>query len=98
MTQKNQPITAIYADCEKMLNYGLTAQEYAAISLRVPDSGEPWLDDMIRHSRRMDAVQAAMQGMLTHQSQWEHHEHLASNAVRCADAVIAREAESWVKL
>lgn len=31
---------------------GLTAQEYAAIMLRVPESGTPWLDDMIRKARR----------------------------------------------
>lgn len=28
---------------------------HAAIQLRVPDSGIPWLDRMIRESRRLDA-------------------------------------------
>ncbi len=27
---------------------------FAAIRLRVPDSGLPWLDEMIRESRRLD--------------------------------------------
>lgn len=29
---------------------GLTKREYAAIMLRVPDSGKKWLDDMIKAS------------------------------------------------
>jgi hypothetical protein len=37
---------------------GLTAREYAAIALRVPESGTPWLDQMIAASRRMDLAQA----------------------------------------
>lgn len=31
---------------------GLTARQYAAIKLRVPDSGDEWLDAMIRESLR----------------------------------------------
>ena len=37
---------------------GLTARQYAAIQLRVPDSGEDWLDRMIRTSRLADATEA----------------------------------------
>lgn len=33
---------------------GLTAREYAAIALRVPESGSPWLDEMITKSRELD--------------------------------------------
>lgn len=29
---------------------GLTAREYAAIHLRVPSSGTPWLDEMVHRS------------------------------------------------
>jgi len=29
---------------------GMTLRQYAAIHLKVPDSGEEWLDDMIRES------------------------------------------------
>lgn len=42
---------------------GLSAREHAAITLRVPSSGTPWLDAMIRESRRRDAAQTAMQGI-----------------------------------
>jgi len=38
----------------------LSGREFAAITLRVPNSGTEWLDDMIRDARRMDAAQAAM--------------------------------------
>jgi len=31
---------------------GMTLREYAAIKLRVPNSGVGWLDDMIRESQR----------------------------------------------
>lgn len=36
---------------------GITMQEHAAIELKVPMSGNPWLDDMIRESRRLDFLQ-----------------------------------------
>lgn len=32
-------------------NDGMTLRQYAAINLRVPDSGLPWLDKMIVQSR-----------------------------------------------
>ena len=43
---------------------GLPAIAYAAIQLRVPMSGAPWLDAMIREARRMDAAEKAMQGFI----------------------------------
>lgn len=43
---------------------GLTAVEFAAITLRVPTSGTPWLDKMIVEARRMDAAAVAMQALL----------------------------------
>lgn len=39
---------------------GLTAREHAAIHLRVPMSGNPWLDAMITEARRWDAAQATL--------------------------------------
>jgi hypothetical protein len=33
---------------------GMTLRQYAAIKLRVPDSGTDWLDDMIVKSRNFD--------------------------------------------
>lgn len=41
---------------------GLTAREHAAIHLRVPMSGNPWLDAMITEARRWDAAQASLVG------------------------------------
>lgn len=48
---------------------GMEMGEYAAIHLKVPNSGTPWLDDMIRESRRLDLAAKAMQGivMVLHQ-------------------------------
>ncbi len=33
---------------------GMSTRQFAAIKLRVPDSGTDWLDDMIRRARRDD--------------------------------------------
>ena len=44
---------------------GVTLRQYAAIKLRVPDSGLPWLDDMIRKSNRDHFAAAAMQGNIS---------------------------------
>lgn len=41
---------------------GMTLRQYAAIQLRVPNSGTDWLDDMIRQARRDDAAEKAMAG------------------------------------
>lgn len=39
-----------------------TVREYAAIQLRVPDSGTSWLDAMIRKSNRAEFMRAALSG------------------------------------
>lgn len=38
----------------------LTMRQYAAIELRVPDSGEEWLDEMIRVSNRIRLFETAI--------------------------------------
>lgn len=43
---------------------GMELREYAAIRLRVPDSGKLWLDDMIRQSLRDEFAKNAMQGLI----------------------------------
>ena len=43
---------------------GMTLRQYAAIHLRVPNSGTDWLDDMIAKARRLDASDRAMQGLV----------------------------------
>ncbi len=44
---------------------GLSMRQYAAIKLKVPDSGVDWLDEMIERSRRDDVAAMAMQGLLS---------------------------------
>ena len=39
---------------------GMTLRQYAAIKLRVPDSGTDWLDKMIRESLRNEMAAKAM--------------------------------------
>ena len=43
---------------------GFSKREYAAIKLRVPDSGKEWLDDMIRRANRREIANRVMQGVL----------------------------------
>ena len=40
---------------------GMTLRQYAAIKLRVPNSGTDWLDEMIRESLRDELAGKAMQ-------------------------------------
>ena len=44
---------------------GMTLRQYAAIKLRVPNSGTDWLDEMIRQSLRDELAGKAMQGILS---------------------------------
>ena len=39
---------------------GMTLRQYAAIKLCVPDSGLPWLDEMIVQSRRFNVDDATL--------------------------------------
>jgi hypothetical protein len=43
---------------------GISLRVHAAIELRVPESGIPQLDDMIREARRLDYAGQAMAGIL----------------------------------
>ena len=42
---------------------GMNLRQYAAIKLRVPNSGADWLDEMIRTSLRDDLAAKAMQAI-----------------------------------
>ena len=44
---------------------GMTLRDYAAIKLKVPDSGKKWLDDMILESLRNDLAAKAMEGNIS---------------------------------
>lgn len=76
--------------------WGWSRREHAAIQLRVPDSGQPWLDDMIRQARRMDAAQEAMRDGIAAlaASGWENLNdyqlrRCANGARMAADALLA---------
>ena len=62
----------------------------AAIDLKVPMSGIPELDAMIRESRRLDMATAAMQGMLSCPIQPQSGADMyARDAYEIADALLA---------
>jgi len=44
--------------------FGLTAIEYACIELRIPESGNEWLDKLIAKAERRDLAAKAMQGAI----------------------------------
>lgn len=67
---------------------GMTLRQYAAIKLRVPNSGTDWLDDMIRASLRDEAAAKAMQGMWASDSEGWH----CSGA---PDALASRAADAY---
>lgn len=79
---------------------GLTAREYAAIALRVPDSGTEWLDDMIRKAQRDELAAKAMQALVSNTdfaSQYgvDGVHGIADDAYELADAMLAeREGKS----
>ncbi len=78
---------------------GFTAQELAAIKLKVPNSGEEWLDEMILESRRLDYAGQAMIAIVANEdavraitdgaSSDEGLRYLAGIAGFVADAMIA---------
>ncbi len=74
---------------------GMELRQYAAIELKVPDSGEEWLDDMIRQSLRNEFAAKAMQGLLSACEGWTppaHGDELSKRAYTFADAMLkARE-------
>ena len=78
---------------------GMTLLQYAAIKLKVPDSGDDWLDEMITKSLRNDFAAKAMQGLMVRN--WSNYkgtnEELigvwARSSYTVADAMLkAREA------
>ena len=77
---------------------GMSLRQYAAIKLKVADSGVDWLDEMIIKSKRDDIAAKAMQARMTafcgletfHN--WSNAE-IAADAYELADAMLkAREA------
>lgn len=85
---------------EGYFNAGMTKREHAAITMRVPNSGDEHIDAMIRQANRRDAAVAAMQGQLAAQGpevgEWfeSAFPELARVSVALADALLARLEES----
>ena len=74
---------------------GLSKREYAAIKLKVPDSGEPWLDDMIRKANRRDIACAAIRGILSTERYMivdnDDHSFLVEKSNKIADEFIKQQ-------
>lgn len=69
---------------------GMTLRQYAAITLRVPDSGTDWLDDMIRKAQRDEFAAKAMQGEIAACTQKRGvPDEVAQYAYAVADAMLA---------
>ena len=51
-TPKNDAAFPVVFEKEDYIHDGMSLREYAAIKLKVPESGTDWLDDMIRKSLR----------------------------------------------
>lgn len=83
----------LLADIEANLNPdkwgGMTLKAYAAIKLQVPDSGEKWLDDMIRKANRRELAAKAMQGIISHYGCFPFTQ--SEEAFAIADQMIAHE-------
>ena len=75
---------------------GMTLRQYAAIKLRVPNSGTDWLDEMIFASLRDDLAAKAMQGMAGSHGYCERgwdQKDLSRQAYELADATLAARGE-----
>lgn len=74
---------------------GMSLRQYAAIKLRVPDSGCEWLDAMIRESRRMDFAGQALASMTVapDYSKGPCDAAMAERAYVIADAMLAARKE-----
>ena len=69
---------------------GMTLREHAAIELRIPDSGLPWLDKMIARAERRDIAVKVLQGCLANPEDETYINTLATGAYEAADTMIAK--------
>lgn len=73
---------------------GMTKREYAAIHLRIPDSGDEQIDEMIQRRNRLDAASMAMQGLLASGERLVYDNNLVFGAIRSfefADELLRKE-------
>lgn len=72
----------------------MTLREYAAIQLRVPNSGTDWLDAMIREAQHDAFAGQAMQGLMADSSIKEDWPWFALSSQNIADAMMAERART----
>lgn len=77
------------SDQGESISLGLTKREHAAIALRIPESGDPDLDAMIRKAQRRDLALTLFTGKAS--VHYECCEHLAmiQETMRLVDALLA---------
>ena len=85
--------TPTYAESR---HQGMSVRTYAAIKLKVPESGIDWLNDMILRANKLELAGIAMQGILACEqahpkAKTSSDEELADCAFDIADAIIASE-------
>lgn len=68
---------------------GMTLRQYAAIHMRVPNSGDDWLDDMIREAQRNELAAKAMQGFAADETVIAGPKDVARISYEWADAMLA---------
>ena len=72
----------------ELTDAGMTMRQYAAIKLRIPDSGTDWLDRMIVKAKRDDLAAQAMQGLLSDPNIKASTNEFAAMAYTLADAML----------
>lgn len=75
---------------------GMSLRQYAAIKLKVADSGVDWLDEMITESNRDDIATKALQGLLSSKVV-ATPEDFAKGSYKIADAMLAAEIGRSIK-
>ena len=75
---------------------GMTLHQHAAITLRVPDSGLPWMDAMITEARRLDFAGQLAVGFVARvpYGSLPADSVLATQAMQVADALTAAAKET----
>lgn len=71
------------------LMVGMTLRQYAAIHLRVPNSGDDWLDDMIREARWNELTAKVMQGLAADPNFVSEPDVVADISCKWATAMLA---------
>ena len=77
--------------------YGMSLRAYAAIKLRVADSGIDWLDDMIRQSQRDEFAGQALAGYLVNPNSHSGYTDNARKAYVSASAMLTERSKTESK-